>query len=183
MTTTLYYPNGDIYVGQVSTTFNGVTLPHGCGTLTSPNGDYHIGNFSEGRRHGPGQSYSVTTQRHYNGGFVYDREEGFATITCPGSFGGQRQYIGNMANNVRHGQGILWESTVGGQTTTFEGIWQNDQLNWLGKYTISDFRSSHVYEGMFINGLLDGPGTYSNTLFGVKYNAMFQGGNMVSWWA
>src|SRR5208282_3563330 len=116
MTSTLYYPNGDSYVGQVTTNF-GITVPHGYGTMTRVNGDYYTGNFYDGRRHGQGQSYSVSTQRHYSGGFVCDREEGYATITCPGIFGGQRQYVGNMANNQRHGQGILWETTIGGQTT------------------------------------------------------------------
>ena len=181
MTSTLYYANGDSYVGQVSTNLSGITLPNGYGTMTRPNSDYYSGNFFEGRRHGQGQSYSVSTQRHYNGGFVYDREEGFATITCPGTFGGQRQYVGYMANNQRHGRGTFWEITTGGQTMMYEGLWVNDQLNGPGKYTVTDFGSMYCCEGNFVNGRLEGPGTYSNSPFGVKYSANFQAGNVIPW--
>jgi hypothetical protein len=179
--TSLSYANGDSYVGQVSTTYSGITLPHGYGTMTRPNGDFYTGNFFEGRRHGQGQSYSVAIQRHYSGGFVYDKEEGYATITCPGVFGGQRQYVGTMSNNQRHGQGILWETKPGGETTMYEGLWVNDQLNGPGKFSVTDYKSTCICEGVFVNGRLEGVGTYSNSPFGPKYNATFQGGNVIPW--
>jgi hypothetical protein len=179
--TTLYYTNGDRFVGQVSTTVDGIVLPHGIGTLTKPNGDTYTGSFFEGRRHGQGQSYSVSTQRHYSGGFSCDREEGYATITRSGTFGGQRQYLGYIVNGQRHGRGQLWESSLSGQTTMFEGEWANDLLNGLGRYTVVQYGVTYCYEGNFVNGRLEGWGTYWNSTYNIISNAFYQSGNMVSW--
>jgi hypothetical protein len=178
-TSTLLYANGDRYVGQVTTNLAGVVLPHGYGTTTRANGDTHTGYYYEGRRHGQGQSYSVVNQRQYNGGFVYDREEGYATIIRPGTFGGQRQYAGYVANNQRHGEGKQWETSVSGRVTMYEGQWVNDQLVGRGKFIVSELGYSHWYEGNFVNGQLEGFGTYTNAAYGVKYNAVFQGGNVI----
>lgn len=149
--------------------------------MTRPNGDTYTGNFYEGRRHGQGQSYSVSAQRHYSGGFSYDREEGYATITCPGTYGGQRQFVGYILNAQRHGRGQQWEIWPSGQTTMFDGEWVYDQLNGMGKFTITQYGVTHCYEGNFVNGLLEGFGTYSNTAQNIRYTAFYQSGNMVSW--
>jgi len=182
LTETLSYPNGDRYIGQVGRTTTGIIVAHGYGTSTKANGETYTGHYYEGHRHGQGQSYSPISQRHYNGGFVYDREEGYATITMPGNFGGQRQYIGYMSNNQRQGQGQQWETAVTGQVTVFEGMWSSDQLNGQGKYTISGIGFGQCYEGSFVNGKLEGLGTYTDTISGAKYKGLFQGGNVIQWY-
>jgi hypothetical protein len=57
----------------------------------------------------------------------------------------------------------------------------NDQLNGPGKYTVTDYKTTYVCEGVFVNGRLEGMGTYSNSPFGMKYKATFQGGNVIPW--
>ena len=179
-TTTLAYPNGDSYTGQFSTNLAGVPVPHGYGTMTRVNGETHTGYYYEGRRHGQGQSYSTITQRHYNGGYVNDQEEGFATITRPGTYGGQRQYSGQVANNMRHGRGMQVETSTSGSIITFDGQWVNDQLVGQGSFKVTESGCTHTYEGTFVAGKLEGWGTYYNS-WGVRYRAFFQAGSVIQW--
>jgi hypothetical protein len=176
----LMYTNGDTYFGQIST-FQGIVLPHGYGTLTKPTGDTHVGTFYEGRRQGQGQSFIVSSQRLYNGEFNCDREEGYAIITFPGTLGTQRQYSGYIMNGQRHGYGKQVEVLATGRTTLYEGDWACDQLNGRGKFIIMEGAVTHCYEGNFVNGRLEGWGTYSGTPLNVRYNVWFQGGIVTSW--
>jgi len=180
---TLAYPSGATYNGEVIVTLTGGFIPHGYGTMTNLMGDTHSGNYYEGLRHGQGQSYSASTQRYYSGAYVMGREEGFCTITCPSFNGsGVRQYVGYRSGGVRHGQGQLIESMTTGETTIFDGVWVNDQLNGPGRFTISQPGApTHVYEGNFVTGRLEGWGTYMNLTLNVRYNVLFQGGNVIQW--
>lgn len=179
---TLVYPSGATYNGQVIVTLSGA-VPHGYGTMTNLTGDTHTGNYSQGLRHGQGQSYSSSTQRYYSGTYVNGREEGFCTITCPSlSGGGMRQYVGYRSGGLRHGQGQLVETLTTGQTTVFEGVWYNDQLNGQGRFTMSQpGGGTHVYEGNFVAGRLEGWGSYTNMTLNLRCSALFQGGNVIQW--
>jgi len=48
-----------------------------------------------------------------------------------------------------------------GQTTLFDEEWAYDQLNGRGMFIIIKGGISHVYGGNFVNGRLEGLGTYS----------------------
>jgi len=176
----LYFQNGNIYTGSVY--YDSLTrsyLPHGNGTMTTPSGDTYTGSFSQGYKHGQGVSSSPTRQRTYRGGFVSDREEGYATIICPTELGGQRTFVGYMQNNVRHGRGQQTETTNTGRTVVFDGTWSNDVLSGPGMFTLTEAGVTHFYQGSFTNGKLEGYGTYSTSQDGTRYNAIYQGGNMI----
>lgn len=180
-TQTLVYNNGDRYVGQTCRSCTGFLLPHGQGTMNKANGDTYTGYYHEGLRHGSGQYYSASTQRYYNGGFSYDQEDGQATIICPAPNGGQRQYVGNVKNNQRHGYGRQWETSASGKVTQFEGQWMYDQLNGPGKYTETECSQTSCCEGNFVNGRLEGWGWYWTAPYGTKRKVVFQGGLVVQW--
>jgi hypothetical protein len=177
-TETIVYINGDRYVGQTCRTCAGV-FPHGYGTMTKFNGDTYTGYYYEGRRHGSGQNYYASTQRFYNGGFSYDQEDGYATITCPAPYGGQRQYVGNVKNNQRHGAGRQVETSTSGRVVVYEGQWTYDQLSGPGKYTQTDCGTTIFCEGNFVNGRLEGWGWYSASSSGSRCRALFQGGLVI----
>jgi len=179
---TLYYPNGDIYVGQVHTSATNIIVPHGYGSMTKVNGETYTGSFYEGLRHGQGQSYNAASQRHYLGTYNCDQEEGYATITRPAANGGQRQFTGYMVRNQRHGSGRQWETTANGQSACFEGIWTYDQLSGPGKFTIQGVGYGHLCEGTFVNGQLEGLGTMTDTVTGTRYSVRFQGGTAVQFY-
>ena len=180
---TLVYSGGATYTGQVIVSPSGVLVPHGSGTMRNSTGDTHTGEYYEGFRHGQGQSYSTSTQRYYSGSYVNGREEGFCTLQCPStSGGGVRKYVGVRSGGVRHGQGQLFETSLNGETTIFEGVWFNDQLSGPGRFALSQpGAGTHIYEGNFTGGRLEGWGTYMNTANYVKYNVFFQAGNVVQW--
>lgn len=116
------YDNGDSYDGQTARNSDGVVLPQGYGIMIKVNGDWHRGYYHEGRRHGSGESYLASIQRHYSGGFNYDQEVGDAKITWPNQDGGQTQYIGQVKNGQRDGKGREWETSTSGKVTQFEGV-------------------------------------------------------------
>jgi hypothetical protein len=180
-TRTLVYANGDRYDGQVITLITGIVVPHGQGTMTYANGDRHTGYYYEGVRHGQGETSNAASQRRYTGGFVYGREEGYATIITFGARGEQRQYIGNVSNNVRHGEGKQYES-LSGRTTLFEGRWVNDHLEGQGKFTVTDQNGfTQAHEGFFVNSKLEGYGWYCDSSNGVKRSVLYRAGNVVQW--
>jgi hypothetical protein len=180
-TPSILYTNGDKYFGQTYRTYTGYPLAHGYGTMYKANGDTYTGNYSEGRRHGYGQFYSASIKRQYIGGFRYDEEEGYATIICPVAHGGQRCYVGDVRKGKRHGQGRQSETSASGCVTQFEGQWVDDQLQGPGKYTKTECNTTTCCEGTFINGRLEGWGTYSSSSYGSKKSAFFQGGLVVRW--
>jgi hypothetical protein len=176
---TLYFQDGNIYHGPVAYSAPASSyLPHGYGTMTRTTGDTYTGYFSQGYKHGQGTSYSHTQQRWYEGGFVADREEGYATVICPNDLGGQRTYRGAMENNMRHGRGQQMETTTAGRTILFEGTWNSDVLTGPGRFTLTEAGITHTYQGTFLNGRLEGWGTYNTSQSAVSYNVYFQGGNM-----
>ena len=176
----LYFQNGNIYTGSVYyDSLSRSYLPHGHGTMTTPSGDTYTGSFSQGYKHGQGVSTSPARQRTYRGGFVSGREEGYATIICPTEQGGQRTFVGYMENNVRHGRGQQTETTNTGRTVVFDGTWNNDVLIGPGMYTLTEAGVTQFYQGSFANGRLEGYGTYSTSQDGTRYNAIYQGGNMI----
>lgn len=177
----LYYPNGDRYAGQVHTSSTNTIVPHGYGTMAKVNGETYTGYFYEGLRHGQGQSYNTATQRLYSGSYQLDQEEGYATITKPGTNGGQRQYVGFMQRNQRHGSGRQWEMSVDGQIGCFEGVWSSDQLSGPGKYIVQGIGYGQCCEGVFVNGQLEGMGTYTDMITGLRYNVLFSRGTVVQW--
>ena len=179
--TSLYYPNGDRYVGQVHTSSTNIITPHGYGTMTKVNGETYTGSFYDGLRHGQGQSYNTASQRHYSGTYNCDQEEGYATITRPAPNGGQRQYVGYMQRNQRHGSGRQWETNRNGETACFEGVWGNDQLFGMGKFIVQGVGYGQCCEGNFVNGQLEGVGTLTDSVTGMRYNVMFQRGTVVQW--
>jgi hypothetical protein len=199
MTTTMsvQYVNGDRYVGQVFTNFDGRVLAHGAGTkyfangdvyngsfyndlfhgygtYKGINGDHYKGTYSQGQKHGQGESYRASDQRTYIGGFNCGVEEGYATITLVdyAAKGGAKKYVGQMKGGRRHGFGKQWLTALDGLEAVFEGQWVNGLLNGPGTQT----HPTQCLSGTFVNGVLEGPGTYKNPSTGAFYSVVFQRG-------
>jgi len=199
MNSQINYINGDRYVGQVYATFTG-TVPHGrgimyyangstyngywnnatrhgYGDLSCSNGDTYRGSWYQNYYHGQGESYDAAKRRHYKGGYVLGNESGQGKITAPSlyGFGGERIYIGEMKDNLRHGYGTLWFPDQYGRQTVFEGQWANGVLNGQGKQT----NPAECLSGTFIDGKLEGLGTRTDPTTGKIQTVYFSGGIVV----
>jgi len=180
---TLAYPDGRIYTGQVSLSVTGLFVPHGYGTDKRPNGETYTGSFFNGKKHGQGTRYDSTTQRTYRGGFVNDEEEGYATVTRPGAYGGRRDYVGYMCRGVRHGWGRQTQMNLAGEVTAWEGQWYMDVLTGMVSVTQSAYGTSNIkYEGVYINGRLEGAGWCTDYTTGLKRPVYFQNGNALQYY-
>jgi hypothetical protein len=196
-TVTFQYPNGDRYVGEISSTIDGRVVASGMGTryyvngdvynggflndqfqgygkYKSLNGDYYKGYYYQNLRHGQGESYQVSIQRRYTGGFCYGVEDGYAVVTRVdfAANGGHKKYVGYMKNGRRHGPGKLTFTAPDGHPTEFDGQWVNDVLHGPGRQN----HPIQCFAGQFVYGKLEGPGTRTDTTTGLTYAVTFQRG-------
>jgi hypothetical protein len=183
----LVYADGRTYNGQTIISLTGLPIPHGYGTMTNAAGSFYRGTWNQNLRHGTGQSYDASTGRSYCGGFLDDREEGYAVVSRPGPLGDQRMYEGYIVESKREGWGRQTEISLNGTRTIFEGTWEDDVMEGWGKYTIMGNGSNEMYEGTFVDGILQGQGYMVDFLTGQRYRVTFTaGGNImtkVSGWA
>jgi len=196
------YPNGDNYFGQAILMYPNNYVPHGFGTKTfldggkyhgnfsydhfngwghysSFNGDYYKGDYTNDVPNGTGESYQASSQRTYVGSFRMGVEDGFAVITKRDYAinGGTKRYEGEVRNGKRHGRGKLWVTQLDGQTAWFEGTWSYDLLNGYGKQISTNGR---CFDGIFVNGFLEGQGT-CQAEDGKTYTVIFSKGVVIKW--
>jgi hypothetical protein len=125
-------------------------------------------------RHGQGQFYGVASGRHYKGGFVNDREEGFTTVKCLANVSNTSATY--TVNGQSHGRGHQLDVSISGLTKMYEGPWVNDRLFGYGRYSLGNI---HVYYRKFIDGLFEGLGMCSNMILGTHLNVLLEGRNFI----
>ena len=178
----LTYPDGRTYSGQVTISITGLLVPHGYGKMIKPNGDTYVGYWYDGKRHGQGTCYDASNGRTYTGGFVNDEEEGWAQVSRPGAFGGQKDYLGYVYHGYRHGWGRQTETASTGETTVFEGNWFNDELSGMGSVSHTQAGSGQCYQGNYKNGRLEGAGYCTDLVTGARRQVYFSCGNVSQWY-
>jgi hypothetical protein len=99
-TTTITYPNGDFYVGQV----NEMGVPHGEGTYTWEDGSVYKGTWLMGFKEGFG-IYETLEGYRYRGEWRRSEKWGFGVES--GETLDQRSFVyeGGFMRNQRHGLG------------------------------------------------------------------------------
>ena len=101
------------------------------------NGDFYVGQWKDGKRHGRGMFFS-STEGTYDGEFLGDIKEGFGNMQHKnGDF-----YSGHWKKGLYHGHGVL--NCVTGGMVSYDGTWENGVRH--GKGTIY-FRNGSKYEG------------------------------------
>jgi clan AA aspartic protease (TIGR02281 family) len=156
--TTERFPNGDLYVGQMTGglregqgiytwsdgrryagSFRG-GLEEGQGTYSYPNGEKYQGQFQANRRTGQG-TYAWPDGRKYVGGFRDDRPDGRGTYSWPDG----KKYVGEFRAGAASGQGTYtWPDG-----RKYVGELRDDQPNGQGTFTFADGRRQ---TGLFRNG-------------------------------
>lgn len=168
---TVYYPNGDIYEGEVekATLCRKKHLPnasfiklekleirniaYGRGEMRYPNGTVYKGSFLDEKPDGPGQLYCETGKLLYTGGWQKGKKNGDGK-----EFGVDGIYEGKFKNGCRHGKGTLFMREESG---IYIGEWYDGLKQGLGTEV---FPSKRVYSGRFHLGKPHGWGTlFSNT--------------------
>jgi clan AA aspartic protease (TIGR02281 family) len=152
------FPNGDVYVGQISG-----GLREGQGSYAWSDGRRYVGGFRAGLEDGQG-TYSYPNGEKYEGQFQANRRTGQGTYTWPDG----RRYVGEFLNDCPHGRGTYsWpdgkkyvgdfrSGAASGQGTytwpdgrKYVGELHDDQPNGQGTFTAADGRRQ---SGLFRNG-------------------------------
>ena len=102
------------YVGEVD-----AATPNGHGTLTTPEGDVHMGQFVDGKLHGHGV-YTAASGSQYVGMFENGKFNGHGVFV---STGGDK-YIGMFKDDKFEGYGTLFRT----DGTIERGIWEGSVL-------------------------------------------------------
>lgn len=184
-----YKTNGDIYEGEWA---HG--LQQGYGVLKDAiYRTVYVGEWFRGKRHGQGATMFPSGMTH-RGKYIEDEVQGEGTIWY--ADGGY--YWGDLCKLIRHGKGVFRD----GEGKVYNGDWVNDQKHGYGRLTESDGHQyfegywdrdipqgrgtlakfhpySHsltTYNGIFRNGLLQGPGFMSDETGGT-YRGEFVDGN------
>ena len=71
------------------------------GKVKYQNGEYYIGQFLKGKKHGKGKVFYDDDKIKYDGDFFNDEKEGFGKYY----YNNGEYYIGQFINNKRHGKG------------------------------------------------------------------------------
>jgi hypothetical protein len=100
VTTTINYPNGDLYVGQVDQT----GVPHGQGTYTWADGSRYVGTWAYGFKEGYGV-YEDLEGYIYRGEWRRSEKCGFGAESGVTLDGRDYIYEGGFLRNQRHGIG------------------------------------------------------------------------------
>ncbi|KAN0036811.1 hypothetical protein ACTFIV_002124 [Dictyostelium citrinum] len=164
---TIHSKSGSVFEGQVNTE----GIPNGFGELELKNGDFYLGYFVNGKKHGKGRLISVSGCQ-YDGDWKDDMHDGFGRFDENDK---QISYQGEWKENERHGKGILSDPK-----SEIKGIWEHDQLifghevktdiqleyygefkndQWHGNGKVS-FPDGSIYQGEFENGSPSGKGKF-----------------------
>lgn len=162
----LYYDNEKnkiIYQGNFVN-----DLYEGNGKLYYKDGNYYIGEFKGGKRHGKGIIYTKENQIEYEGNFAFDHFQGYGLQIFKDK--PELSYEGEFKEGKLHGKGkfMLKKKII------YEGLFDNHQLiENKGKL---HFQDGSYYVGPFFNNKMHGKGKifYSNNL--LQYEGDFRDG-------
>ena len=117
------------------------------GKMIYENGEYYIGEFKRGLRHGKGL-LCYKNKSKYIGDWINDKVEGNGkNIDVNGNY-----YIGEWKNGSKHGKGIIYYKNG---NIKYEGDFINNEPYGKGKYI---FDSGLIYIGEFKGGFMYGKG-------------------------
>ena len=133
----------------------------GDGKYIFPNGDYYIGDFLKGIRHGKGKEYYQNNTLKYDGDFVNGKYEGHGTFIWEDG----EYYTGQWLNSARHGKGKEYYKN---KTLRYEGDYVNNKYEGNGKLI---YENGDYYIGQWLNGLRHGKGK----LFYKNNNLIYDG--------
>ena len=140
----IFYPNGDIYEGEMLDSFY-----NGKGKLILQNKDTYIGQFEKGEKNGEGKMI-FNDGTEYNGNFTNNNFNGYGNMKWENGI----EYKGNFSENFLEGEGILINNNNGEK---YEGNFRKNLFHGKGKYT---YANGDEYDGDFEYGIRKGKGTY-----------------------
>lgn len=141
---TLYYLNGDIYVGQAENNSS-----NGMGTYYCANGCKFIGHFKNNERDDIGTEYYSDGSKKYEGHYKNDMRQGNGTYY----FDSGDKYVGEFKNDKKNGKGTYY-FTNGDK---YEGDFINDNFEGTGTFY---FINGEKYLGQVRSGKRNGMGSY-----------------------
>lgn len=138
--------------------------PNGNGYGVFGDGTYD-GKWENGKENGQGKM-TFTSGNTYDGWFKDGKYDGQGTFTWANG----DKYVGGFKDSKKNGHGIDTWSTDNGYAV-FEGEYKNDLANGQCKRTNYDQNNkvTSIYEGMYIDGDLNGQGKYTYYKDGYKY--------------
>ena len=120
----------------------------GNGKYIWENGQYYIGQWKNGKKHGKGIIYYKDGTIMYEGDFVNDKKEGNGKFIWKNG----KYYIGEWKNNKKNGKGKDYFSNG---NILYEGDYINGKLDGNGKLILN---IGDYYIGQFKNGKRNGKG-------------------------
>ena len=140
--------------------------PNGIGKCVYDNGNYYIGEFLNGIRHGKGTIYYKNNNIKYEGDFVEDRVEGNGKYIWENG----EYYIGQFFNNLRHGKGIEYYNN---NNIEYDGDFVMNKYEGNGKFY---WKNWNYYVGQWLNGLKHGKGKIYSKDNIIIYDGFFVNG-------
>ena len=135
----------------------------GYGKYIYENGNYYIGQFSNGFKNGYGTEYYKNNTIKYDGIYNKDKCDKYGKYVYENG----NYYVGQFLNGLKHGNGIEYYKN---NIPKYEGDFVYGKCEGYGKYI---YESGNYYIGEFLNGLKHGKGIlyYKNNK--IKYEGDF----------
>ena len=131
--------------GQVNCTKG--NCKNGYSHCTFPSGDKYVGEFKNGRIHGPGILYYSNGSK-YIGNWDNQQRSGEGRMI----FANKDEYRGMFKDNQINGEGKMRYAN----DNSYEGQWLDGKPHGRGIFT---YANGDQYDGMFLNGQCEGQGT------------------------
>ena len=142
------------------TLINSIVLLISSKKIVYKNGEYYIGQWLNGLRHGKGKEYYKNGNIKYEGDFCNGKFEGNGKyIWNDGEY-----YVGQFLNNLRHGKGKEYYKDG---IIKYEGDYINDKREGNGKYI---YINGSYYIGQWLKGLKHGHGKLYYKNGNIKYD-------------
>lgn len=113
---TIYYKNGDRYVGQLRK-----NMATGQGTYYFDNGDRYVGEIKKGIFSGYGKYYFASGELFYEGEYRRDDPHGYGTLY----YSNGDKYVGRLKKGKPHGWGVMTYSENEKKFEYYEGYFKN----------------------------------------------------------
>ena len=126
-------------------------------------GDYYIGQYKKGLKHGKGKIYYKNGNIKYDGDFVKDKFEGYGKYIYENG----NYYIGQWVNGLRQGKGKIYYKNG---NIKYDGDFVKGTYEGYGKYICEN---GDYYIGQCMNGLRHGKGKEYYKNGNIKYEGDF----------
>ena len=141
-------------------------LPNGFGKCFYETGNYYIGQFYNGVRHGKGTIYYKNGCVKYEGDFVEDKAEGNGKYIWENG----EYYIGQFVSNLRHGMGVEYYKDG---SKEYEGDFIMNKYDGHGTFY---WKNGDFYVGNWSKGLKNGKGKIISKDNSIIYDGTFSYG-------